>query len=1771
MLRKLVVNGSNNDVSVSTADIENFQLVKSVTVSNTRSPASRQEIEVHNEDDIVEIHFEDSSTWIGNAIEFQEIFNLDAKRGFDEDGFEVPSVLQTTTDRNILQDLAINVFNFFKKKPEIIIDNTVHALAKKIEDKVQPQPGLYLLDNSFRKRTAGQLKEVKKPYLLFIHGTNSNTEGAFGDLAEYKQFGLWDFVTTTYGDNILTWDHKTFTHSPLENVVDLLQLLPSGIVLHLITHSRGGLVGDILARASSGNINIGFSDAELAMFEDGSNTKICMETINTLAKEKNIIVQKFIRVASPSMGTSLLSDRLDHYLNTMLNFIGISTGIATNPLYASVKALLAEVASTKAKVDVLPGIESMVPDSPFIKMLNNPANIIEAPLTVLSGNCTLHVELKALLVILTKLYFRRKNDMVVDTWSMYFGTPRKKDIWFFLDDSKGADHIHYFRSKDSQEAITRALKAETDVIPGFKTLQEADLADANRNAALPFITPELKMPADKITGSKPIAIIMPGIMGSNLYLDDDKIWIDFWSFVKGDLFKLNIDAAAVSAPSLMGSGYRKLAVHLSKQYEVVAFSYDWRKPLEEAVKIFDDTIKLLLTKQQPIHVIAHSMGGVLFRQFMIEGTQWNALNTSTGFRAVFLGAPLGGSYLIPEALSGRGGNISKLSTIDLKHNKKDLLKIFSQYPGMYNLLPLSNTPHDFSKSATWQEIFINSQNLGTEPSQKILDGYVKFRDKVLSSKDNLDYRNLIYVAGKSNATTATYEIQNTGRDNGLVFKSTEEGDGSVTWATGIPEQLIQRNAVYYCNTEHGELANNPDIFNAFTELLQTGTTNILNKTAPVSRGSAKLTDNPKYDLVPIDAGNIEKVILGVKDKEKTVLTTPPLKITMSNGDLGSAQFPILVGHFYKDGIMSAEKVLDACFNGVIREKHALGLYPGSVGSSEIFLSSSASPSGALIVGLGELGELNGYQLELSVTQGISKYLLELKELEANNKNEFGKIFHGAIGVSSIIIGCGYGGLSIESSIKSIILGIKKANDSIQSLGNSSIRQVEYVEFIELYEDRSLQAFYTLKKLEADQQLNIVLPAVKIKKLQGSRKRVPLDYQQDWWQRVSVSVEMEPEYYLRFSASTGSAREEVRNLNSNPKIIQHFIDKISGDDQWTPQLAKTVFELLVPNDFKDAVRNQYNILWKLDKYSAAFPWELLQDSATQTKPLCVNSGMIRQLATADYRTQIKRSYSNNALVIGDPDLEGFVHQLPGAAEEAKKAAAIIGNNDYTVTCKIKKSFDENLQALFQDEYKIIHLAGHGFFEPKKENKDDLLPQGGGMVIGKGIFLTPKEINQMSLVPEFVFINCCFLGKVDGVAETLSQQRYKLAANLGVQLIEMGVKAVVAAGWAVNDDAALLFSEVFYQEMFAGANFGDAVQQARSKCFDKFPGTNTWGAYQCYGDQFYKFTVRSSSKTKHYNYVIPMEAEIDLNNLFNKTIAGRHTADALMDELKSISTAIDKSAVRTGSLTELEAKILIRMNMPGNAIDKINSMLSSEQADYTVSMLDNLYDLNIKSTMMSPEKTDADVKAIIDNFAYLLKIGDTCQRHILLGTAYKILFAKTMKPADKTDALKKAAAEYKAAFEIARKNHSGAIDTLCTWVQLESVLLVGEKTDPNIGWGKNSPNKYKLPTVRTVNGWLDKLLGTDNDPERDYDFWDMLNEANVTLAKLCLSGSATIKETEILAAVKKEWIKAGAKSKLNSGIEYVNMLISGCDISAQAKAKSLSNALKKLTALLSKEAE
>ena len=64
-------------------------------------------------------------------------------------------------------------------------------------------------------------------------------------------------------------------------------------------------------------------------------------------------------------------------------------------------------------------------------------------------------------------------------------------------------------------------------------------------------------------------------------------------------------------------------------------------------------------------------------------------------------------------------------------------------------------------------------------------------------------------------------------------------------------------------------------------------------------------------------------------------------------------------------------------------------------------------------------------------------------------------------------------------------------------------------------------------------------------------------------------------------------------------------------------------------------------------------------------------MVRQLKTPNYRKNIKLVKHKNALVIADPELNGFVGQLPGALTEGKHVAKILRENNFLV----KDSYNE----------------------------------------------------------------------------------------------------------------------------------------------------------------------------------------------------------------------------------------------------------------------------------------------------------------------------------------------------------------------------------------------------------------------------------------------------------------------------------------------------------------
>jgi len=1743
-MKKIVVRGFKKEKfspeEIQEAKDSKLELKESYQFSTSRAAAPIHELEF-DKTDVLEFVFDDNTTWVGSSDIIHDIFPEAAnqKRAVGE-SFEMPMYLKTDeANRSLLGDIALKALNVFAKKA---VSQKVIEIAGRLEKKgLENMSGLYAINADF-KLSKATVKNADKPYLLFLHGTNSSTAGSFGEIRGSE---LWKNMQAVYGQNIIGLQHETMTKSPIQNVINLFKALPEVCTLHVISHSRGGLVGDVLARFCNGNT--GFTNAELAYLTKTERTTDItdIKTLQQLAAGKKIAVDKFIRVACPAYGTTVLSKRLDHFLNISLNLLGTLFGPVGTALTGEFKELISAAVDTKNDPDQLPGLEAMNPASPFLKVLNNPDNIINSPLTVISGNCGIKFNLKALLIIASKLFYLRDNDLVVDTKSMYCGTRRNIPLQYFFDEGAEVDHVHYFKNKKTQDALLLALKATTATIPNFVSYQQSLQAALDRNALLGLDGGGVY--TDKVTGKKPIAILLPGIMGSNLDQGNNKIWINYLRFLVGDLGKLDIGKKDILASSLIKTSYKKLVDFLSTDYDVVTFPFDWRMPLAEAAELLKARIEQYLAFKVPIKIIGHSMGGVVTRDFIINHpATWKKLNASKDFKLLLLGAPLGGSYRIPYVLAGKDSIINQLSKIDLKHTKKELLDMFRKYPGLLGLLPIAKDV-DFSDEKVWQSMRNASLFDWNIPDKKDLQFWGSYRDNVLSKMDSIEMDNVVYIAGKDDATVCGFEINNNLPDEKIIFKSTAEGDQSVTWDTGIPKKLLTTDRLYYVNVSHGALANNADIFNGICEILKTGKTELLSRNRPVLRGTQPVFDTVEEEVYETDELSLEKNVLGIKEKPVTEhAASVPLKVSVSNGDLFYSRYPIMVGHFINDGITSAEKVIDNYSGSQLSQRHKLNMYAGVIGSNEVFVNFKSEFKGAIVVGLGAPGRLSSYQLAQTVELGVIKYMLELINLHTKNETEH---IPAETGISVLLIGCGYGGLSIESSIRSIILGVQNANKKMEEFQTEGLRLIEHIEFIELFEDRCMQCLYILSRIEneEDSTINIRLPKKQYKKLLGSRTRIPMENDVDWWSRITVQLHQEKEEgsdemesSLRFACSTGSAREEERDLQTSPEIINDLIEEMSTNNNWNAGLAKTVFELLIPNDFKDEIKKQSNSLWVLDHAAASYPWELLQDSTNNARPLCCNAGMIRQLKLEDYRIKVDGVIGKKALVVGDPDLNGFPYarQLPGAFKEGNLVASILGEYGYEMpnNC-FKKSSTQIINALFKDEYKIIHLAGHGIFNEKR-------PKASGMLIGNGVFLSTKEICQMSKVPELVFVNCCFLGKVDDKSEALFSKRYKLAANIGTQLISNGVKVVIAAGWAVDDSAALYFTGIFYHAMLAGNNFGDAVKEARAKTFAKYPNTNTWGAYQCYGDPFFKLTEYKKAKGYTYRYLIAQEAENDLSNLINRADSKGSSVKYLLGDIAAIAAAVDAAGIRNAAITEREAMAYAECNEYENAIAKFESLLCMEQAGFSLKALEKYCNIRTKLCVknwqagIEKNKQPAKLDKVIADLKQLLNMSPTAERLSLMGSAYKRKAMISIANADKAKALITAAGYYKQAYNMPQ--NSNKTYSLTNWLEIEKILQLAK----NMAGVKAVIKKYKFETVNKTKELIDdavkKMISTDI----DMDFWNEIGIANAVLCAWLMEGKDTKEITgkTVVDAYKKVWNIAGSQNKKVSEIEHFDFLIS-----------------------------
>jgi hypothetical protein len=561
-------------------------------------------------------------------------------------------------------------------------------------------------------------------------------------------------------------------------------------------------------------------------------------------------------------------------------------------------------------------------------------------------------------------------------------------------------------------------------------------------------------------------------------------------------------------------------------------------------------------------------------------------------------------------------------------------------------------------------------------------------------------------------------------------------------------------------------------------------------------------------------------------------------------------------------LKGAEGHIDRCLDHLLTERLLLGVYPEQAGTAiAIRGEAGCAPPGALVLGLGPAGEVTAATVTRAMTQATLVRALAAAEDDQQPAD---------VGVSAVLVGANpHDGIPIQRSVVALVEGVLAAIHILSTSKrlSSSVR-ITSLEIVELYLARAeaaLEGLKALSDLEARHGAGVKLePLLKITERGGNQGGIPADYSKGAWLRLdirAISHPRPPKGY-RLLEMTSAARRARADRMQQPLEVA-TVDGLIADavtrPSPNPQIVNTLYELLLPNELKPDLQQADNLLLLLEPDTAGYPWEALSPRRDDGEPdaLALRAGFLRQFAdpdTRDARFDVRRATGAQVLVIGNPPA-GNAPDLPDAAEEAhtvqKLLSATNGDGAPFEVCSLiwdedgphaqgfpevgdNESWTEILNGLYQHEWRIIHIAAHGAF-------DALHPDRSGLLIGPKRYLTAQTIGQLAAVPDLVFLNCCHSGRIEEGSARRADV-HLLAASVAHELIAIGVRAVVAAGWSVDDAPAMAFATKLYTQMLVeGEGFGDAVRAARKEARSQSPSM-TWAAYQCYGDP--EFRLRTN---------------------------------------------------------------------------------------------------------------------------------------------------------------------------------------------------------------------------------------------------------------------------------------------------------------------------------------
>lgn len=329
---------------------------------------------------------------------------------------------------------------------------------------------------------------------------------------------------------------------------------------------------------------------------------------------------------------------------------------------------------------------------------------------------------------------------------------------------------------------------------------------------------QLALSASSRSGStKGKVVVLHGILGGELTfyqgVRSTAVWVNIPQLILGKFCSLTLGnedpGNRVEATGILKRYYGEQILRLLQQgWDVHPFWYDWRLDIDTvAIQLRSKLREWLHDRDETVHIVAHSMGGLVTRSFIRQFPQeWPS------GKLVMLGTPNNGSFNVPQMLSGWNSVLRMIDLLDLGHKGPALLKVICSFPSAFQMLPNPALLDYELDRGVWK-----AEQYAQRPATKFFERAKAFWN---DNSPVVDPDRMIYIAGANRPTAfAVKDLSKLGVADGYQFSMA--GDGTVPHRLGLLSTFDGHQIpTFYVDEEHGALPNNRFVGEAVDQLLE---------------------------------------------------------------------------------------------------------------------------------------------------------------------------------------------------------------------------------------------------------------------------------------------------------------------------------------------------------------------------------------------------------------------------------------------------------------------------------------------------------------------------------------------------------------------------------------------------------------------------------------------------------------------------------------------------------------------------------------------------------------------------------------------------------------------------------------------------------------------------------------------------------------------------------------------------------------------------------------